>query len=132
MRLTTSGGFFSALSAPMSFAEIEFNASTAASSAGFAAAKSRSASSFTMEISSAFAETPSTMTATRAFSFSAMAVEAEISLRRSAASFCATARSLFFCVSSICMFFTSAFASNSLFRPLLILSASCLTSSSFR
>ena len=53
MRLTTSGGFFSALSLEMSLGVMLLSAASAASSAGCAPARSRSASSLTAAISCA-------------------------------------------------------------------------------
>mmetsp|Transcript_24177 Transcript_24177/g.45869 ORF Transcript_24177/g.45869 Transcript_24177/m.45869 type:complete len:383 (+) Transcript_24177:22-1170(+) len=132
MRLMMSGGFFSAFSAPMSFAVMDARASTAASMAGCASARSFSASSFTAAISFACAVTLSTITTTFAFSFSATAVPAEISLSRFADTFCASARSAFLMASSPFILLTSALASNSFCNPELILSASTFTSDSLR
>ena len=58
MRLTTSGGFFSAFSDVISFGVMLLSASTAASSAGCAAARSCSASVLTAAISCHARKTP--------------------------------------------------------------------------
>mmetsp|Transcript_38460 Transcript_38460/g.64664 ORF Transcript_38460/g.64664 Transcript_38460/m.64664 type:complete len:202 (-) Transcript_38460:3369-3974(-) len=126
--LMMSGGFFSAFNPPMSFAVMDANASTAASNAGCASLRSRSASSLTADISAAFLDTPSTMTYTFCFSFSARAVPAEISFRRLADTFWASARSWFLMASSPFILLTSVLASKSLLRPELIFSARSFTS----
>ena len=126
--LTISGGFFSALRAPMSLGEIELSASSAASSAGLAAARSLSASVFTTLISAAFFDTESMICCTFFFSFSAIAVDSEISLSSLTDSFCATSSSWFFTIISFLILEMSFLASSSFSSPPFTLLASSMTS----
>jgi hypothetical protein len=117
MRLTTSGGDLSALSAVMSFGWIELSASKASSSAGCAAARSAAASSRCFAILAAVADTSATIAATPLRSRSASAVDSPIDRSIFSASAPAAASSAVLAASSTRSLPTSSLAEAILASP---------------